>query len=67
MKSTETGARLTRTADSFTETLLNAELEDLKRILRRYGDEIFWTYLGKEEFVDKDELGQPVKPGKLKD
>lgn len=56
-----------RMADAFTETVLNAELEDLNRVLREYGDEIFWTYLGKEELVEKDDFAQPVKPEKLKD
>lgn len=54
------------TVDLFTERVLNTELSDINNVMREYGDEIHWTYLGKEEMIKPKFFGQPVKAKKVK-
>ncbi len=52
--------------DQFTERVLKTSLDDINAIMVNYGDEIHWTYLGKEEMIKPKFFTQPVKPKKVK-
>jgi len=52
--------------DRFTDRVLNTSLEDINAVMVNYGDEIHWTYLGKEEMIKPKYFTQPVKPKKVK-
>lgn len=52
--------------DRFTERVLNTSLEDINTVISTYGDEINWTYLGKEDMVKPKYFKQPVKTKKIK-
>lgn len=52
--------------DSYTEKILSTTVDDLNKIMQEYGDQIFWTYLGKEELVKPEFFTQPVKTKKMK-
>lgn len=52
--------------DRFTDRVLATELDDINSVMRTYGDEIHWTYLGKEELVKPKMFSQPVKAKKVK-
>ncbi|MCZ4407389.1 pitrilysin family protein [Cryomorphaceae bacterium 1068] len=52
--------------DRFTDRVLNTSLEDINTVISTYGEEINWTYLGKEEMVKPKYFKQPVKPKKVK-
>ena len=52
--------------DTYTDEILSTTVDDLNKIMQEYGDQIFWTYLGKEELVKPEFFTQPVKMKKLK-
>lgn len=52
--------------DTYTDEILSTTVDDLNKIMQEYGDQIFWTYLGKEELVKPEFFTQPVKMEKLK-
>lgn len=52
--------------DEFTERVLETSLEDINAVMVNYGDEIHWSYLGKEEMVKPKFFKQPVKTKKMK-
>jgi len=52
--------------DKFTKTVLSTSLDDINAVIRNYGDEIHWSYLGKEEQIKPKFFTQPVKPKKVK-
>jgi len=55
-----------RNMDFFTDRVLSTELSDINQVVREYGDEIHWTYLGKEEMVKPKFFKQPAKAKKMK-
>jgi predicted Zn-dependent peptidase len=52
--------------DKFTKTVLSTDLEDINTVLQKYGDEISWIYLGKEEEVNPEDFKQPVQTESIK-
>ena len=52
--------------DTYTDQILSTTVDDLNKIMQEYGDQIFWTYLGKEELVKPEFFTQPVQMKKLK-
>ena len=52
--------------DLFTKRVLITSLEDINAVMVNYGDEIHWTYLGKEDMVKPKFFTQPVKAKKVK-
>ena len=52
--------------DTYTDEILSTTVDDLNKIMQEYGDQIFWTYLGKEELVKPEFFTQPVKMTKVK-
>jgi predicted Zn-dependent peptidase len=52
--------------DRFTDRVLNTSLEDINMVISSYGEEINWSYLGKEEMVKPKYFKQPVKTKKIK-
>jgi predicted Zn-dependent peptidase len=52
--------------DRFTDRVLNTSLSDINSVMVNYGDEIHWTYLGKEEAIKPKFFTQPVKAKKVK-
>lgn len=52
--------------DTYTDKILSTTVDDLNKIMQEYGDQIFWTYLGKEELVKPEFFTQPVKMKNLK-
>lgn len=52
--------------DRFTERVLKTSLEDINAVMVNYGEEIHWSYLGKEEMVKPKFFKQPVKTKKVK-
>ncbi|MCH2214124.1 MAG: insulinase family protein [Flavobacteriales bacterium] len=55
-----------KNADKFTQRVLSTSVEDINAVIREYGEEIHWTYLGKEEVVKPKFFKQPVKQKKVK-
>lgn len=55
-----------KNTDMFTERVLNTSLEDINTVISTYGEEINWTYLGKEDMVKPKYFKQPVKSKKVK-
>ena len=52
--------------DNFTGRVLKTSLSDINAVIMNYGDEIHWTYLGKEEMIKPKFFTQPVKTKKVK-
>ncbi|NEN24081.1 insulinase family protein [Cryomorpha ignava] len=52
--------------DTYTKEILETDVSDLNAIMQKYGDQIYWTYLGKEALVKPEFFLQPVKMEKLK-
>lgn len=52
--------------DEFTSKVLDTSLDDVNNIMQEYGDQIHWTYLGKETLVQPEFFKQPVKPETMK-
>lgn len=52
--------------DKFTNRVLATSLEDINAVMVNYGNEIHWSYLGKEEMVKPKFFDQPEKPKKVK-
>jgi len=52
--------------DRFTDRVLDTSLEDINTVISTYGEEINWTYLGKEDMVKPKYFKQPVKSKKVK-
>jgi zinc protease len=52
--------------DDFTKRVLVTSLEDINAVMVNYGEEIHWSYLGKEEMVKPKFFKQPVKAKKVK-
>jgi zinc protease len=52
--------------DRFTDRVLETSLEDINAVMVNYGEEIHWSYLGKEEMVKPKFFKQPVKTKKVK-
>lgn len=46
--------------DRYTQEILATTTDDLNKIMRKYGDKIFWTYLGKEELIKNENFTQPI-------
>lgn len=53
--------------DTYTEEILETDVSDLNEIMQKYGDQIYWTYLGKETLIKPEFFLQPVKLEKVKD
>jgi predicted Zn-dependent peptidase len=51
-------------SDSFTEDVLKVNVKEINEVMKRYGNTINWTYLGKEEMVKPEDFRQPVQPTK---
>lgn len=52
--------------DTYTDKILSTTVDDLNKIMQEYGDQIFWTYLGKEELIKPEFFTQPVTMKKMK-
>jgi len=52
--------------DRYTDEILSTTVDDLNKIMQAYGDQIFWTYLGKEELVKPEFFTQPIEVKKMK-
>ena len=52
--------------DTYTEDILETNVSDLNAIMQKYGDQIYWTYLGKEVLVKPEFFLQPLKVEKVK-
>jgi len=52
--------------DLFTKRVLSTSLEDINAVMVNYGDEIHWSYLGKEDMVKPKFFTQPDKARELK-
>ena len=55
-----------KNVDLFTKRVLSTSLEDINSVMVNYGDEIHWTYLGKEDMIKPKFFTQPDKAKKLK-
>ncbi len=52
--------------DTYTDEVLSTEVDELNTIMQKYGDQIYWTYLGDEALIKPDFFLQPVKAKEVK-
>lgn len=52
--------------DNYTREVLSTNVDELNTIMQKYGDQIYWTYLGNEEQIKPEFFIQPVKTKEVK-
>ena len=52
--------------DNYTKEVLSTNVDELNTVMQKYGDQIYWTYLGNEEQIKPEFFIQPVKTKEVK-